>query len=862
MKHGKSIRMLCVVLALTIVLGCCAFTAFAEESTLELWAALTADGTDYFTQTGDAAAQVYKESKGEQSNKFIRITAGNSGKQWGSFGLNTDVLATAGQYRVEFDARIPEDYNSDNFYIAAYFPTVSKTLAGSKEALTAIMGEANEWGFRHIVAELDVTESGASVLKFGLNCANGSYIDIDNVAVYKRTSDVSYGTENLAGANCDFEEFMEKGGSKTLTDSWDNYPFRAAADAGTASLVYLTDTSAGVRLNRETTGFASFVKDSVKGYAAGTYTARVTLIADSGFTTDNIGCRINKNGGTLANNISLTGAITADGKTESVLTGTYTVEAYADWTHFNMWCNITTAGKGLTITKIEILNAEGNNIDTLGDLSKISVPSTETLTGLVSKGWAHGYYVPESDFATTSIVKDGDDIVLKMAPSGSGIAFTSVTKSVDTTKILPGKTYAIRLSVKGGANFATNNFGFGLWTNNMGRIESTISYAGISATESVVSGLITIPANAILMGNMDIWLSNNGITDADNYLLVDDIEIVAVSDATFSADLIKGDDETSVGAMEHIEYVQQPTLRETPSVDGLYKAMLFKQGDFETYDEGFTFGEANAYTAYWGSVNLDAPGKVVKDGTNKVAKIAWDGNTNHRYSSMYILTDPDEMATEGAVFELTFSYKLTGNSALANVAFIGASNSSDFCMDLDAVKGAGTYYTSGANMDIYRYYVTESDVEGWFNVRLVFKANIGLKMRSNSVRFLLDTAQNNDNALYIDNVNLALYEAECTHHVDENADAKCDKCNATLECTNHVDANNDGKCDICGKQLPCTEHTDANNDGKCDKCGADMPKEEKKGCFGVVEIGGAALMSVLALAAVVLAAKRPLRRQK
>lgn len=95
MKHGKSMRMLCVVLALTIVLGCYAFTAFAEESTLELWAALTADGTDYFTQTGDAAAQVYKESKGEQSNKFIRITAGNSGKQWGSFGLNTDVLATA-----------------------------------------------------------------------------------------------------------------------------------------------------------------------------------------------------------------------------------------------------------------------------------------------------------------------------------------------------------------------------------------------------------------------------------------------------------------------------------------------------------------------------------------------------------------------------------------------------------------------------------------------------------------------------------------------------------------------------------------------------------------------------------------------
>lgn len=862
MKHAKSKRMLCIVLALTIVLGCCAFTAFAEESTLELWSVLTADGADFFTQTGDAAAQVYKETKGEQSNKFIRITAGNSGKQWGSFGLKTDVLGEAGLYRIEFDARIPDDYNSANFFIGVYLPTKNNTLAGSKDALTALMGKTNEWGFRHIVAELQVDSAGASVLKFGLDCRNGNYIDIDNIAVYKRTSDVSYGEENLAGANCDFEEFVEKGGSQTLTTEWIN-SFLATVDAGTASLVYLTDTSAGLRLNRETTGFASFVKDSVNNYAAGKYTARVTLVADSGFTTDNIGFRINSSAGTLANDIRLTGDITADGKTESVLTGEYTVEAYAAWTHFNMWCNIKTAGKGLTITKIEILDAAGENIDKLGDLSKIAIPATETLTGLVSASWAHGYYVPASDFATTTIVKDGDDVVLKMAPSGNGNAFTSITKSIDTTKIVPGKTYAIKLSVKGGSKFTTDNFGFGLWTNNMGRIESAISYAGISATESVVIGLITVPANATLNGNMDIWLSNNSVSDADNYLLVDDIQIVTVSDAVFGSDLIKGEAETSIGAMEHIEYVQQPTLRETPSVDGLYKTLLFKQGDFETYDEGFTFGQANESTAYWGSVNLDAPGKVVKDGANKVAKISWDNNAKHRYSSMYILTDPDEMATEGAVFELSFRYKLTGNSALANVAFIGATNSSDFCIDLDAVKGAGTYYTSGVNMDIYPYYVTESDVEGWFNVRLVFKANIGLKMRSNSVRFLLDTAQEEDNALYIDDVNLALYEAECTHHTDENSDGKCDKCNETLECTNHVDANNDGKCDKCNKQLPCTEHVDANSDGKCDKCGADMPKEDKKkGCFGVVETAGVTFMFVVALAGAMLVARRTSRKQK
>lgn len=86
MKHGKSMRMLCVVLALTIVLGCCAFTAFAEESTLELWAALTADGTDYFTQTGDAAAQVYKEVRANKATSLSvspQATAASSGARSG-----------------------------------------------------------------------------------------------------------------------------------------------------------------------------------------------------------------------------------------------------------------------------------------------------------------------------------------------------------------------------------------------------------------------------------------------------------------------------------------------------------------------------------------------------------------------------------------------------------------------------------------------------------------------------------------------------------------------------------------------------------------------------------------------------------
>lgn len=864
MKHGKLTKVFCIVLALVLATSICGVVAFAEETNTVLWTVLKTNGENFFTQTGDAPAHVYKETKGDAENKFIRITAGDSGKQWGSFGINTDALSTAGTYRIEFDARIPETYSSNNFFIAAYMPNVSKTLAGGKDAMQAIMtGEADEWGFKHVAAELTIESDGATVLKFGLNCLNGNYIDIDNVAVYKRISDVTLGTENLAGANCDFEEFVEKGGSKTLAANWDNYPYRAAADANTASLVYLTETSAGVRLNSDTVHFASFIKDSVNNYAAGEYTARVTIVADEGFTTNNIGFSINKNEGKVAENIPLTGTITPDGHTESVLTGTYTLtEAYAAWTHFNMWCNILTAGKGIIVTKIEILNSDNVNIDTLGDLSKISIPATETLTGLVGGSWSHGYYVSAADAATTTIVKDGDDVVLKLAPKGEGEKFTAVTKSVDVTKLEAGKTYALKLAVKGGSAFSTNNFGFGLWTKDNGRIESSIGFAAITTDESTAIGFITIPSNVELTGNLDIWLSNNRVNDDNNYLLVDDIEIVSVSDAVFGNDLIKGEADESIGSMEQIKYEQQPAKKETPSVDGLYKTLLFKQGDFETYEEGFAFGEANANTAYWGSVNLDAPAKIVSVDGSKVAKLAWDGNDNHRYSSMYILTDPDEMQTEGAVFELTYSYKLVGTTGLANVAFIGATNSSDFCMDLDAVSAAGTYYTSGVNLDVYAYTVTASATDGWYDVKLVFKPNMGLLMRANSVRFLLDTAKNNDIEMYVDNVNLALYEEECTHHVDANADGKCDKCGTTLECVNHVDNDNDGKCDVCGKQLPCTEHVDANNDGKCDKCGADVEKkQEEVGCFGVIEIVGIAAAIIIVALAAVLVIKKTARKK-
>lgn len=56
---------------------------------------------------------------------------------------------------------------------------------------------------------------------------------------------------------------------------------------------------------------------------------------------------------------------------------------------------------------------------------------------------------------------------------------------------------------------------------------------------------------------------------------------------------------------------------------------------------------------------------------------------------------------------------------------------------------------------------------------------------------------------------------------------------AAKDCTSHVDNNGDGKCDNCGKALTthlpsgddddvCTSHVDNDGDGSCDRCGVDM----------------------------------------
>lgn len=68
---------------------------------------------------------------------------------------------------------------------------------------------------------------------------------------------------------------------------------------------------------------------------------------------------------------------------------------------------------------------------------------------------------------------------------------------------------------------------------------------------------------------------------------------------------------------------------------------------------------------------------------------------------------------------------------------------------------------------------------------------------------------------FVDNVCTVCGAIQCDH-VDENADCKCDKCEAVF----HTDDNRDCKCDNCGQQIA---HVDANGDAHCDVCNTLLP---------------------------------------
>ena len=87
---------------------------------------------------------------------------------------------------------------------------------------------------------------------------------------------------------------------------------------------------------------------------------------------------------------------------------------------------------------------------------------------------------------------------------------------------------------------------------------------------------------------------------------------------------------------------------------------------------------------------------------------------------------------------------------------------------------------------------------------------------------------------------------ECAEHVDENKDAKCDKCEAAIVCATHTDENKDLVCDVCGgaSVSACEKHVDADKNLECDTCKTKLCDHKDENADNLCDSCGVAVVAV------------------
>ena len=204
--------------------------------------------------------------------------------------------------------------------------------------------------------------------------------------------------------------------------------------------------------------------------------------------------------------------------------------------------------------------------------------------------------------------------------------------------------------------------------------------------------------------------------------------------------------------------------------DGWYQSKTTTvNGDFEAFEENTVFSEVQLEGA-WGSVNLDAPAHIETMDGDKAFVIATDAT--HTYSSAFLML-PDTLEV-GDVLRLSYDVKLVLESdpsgLVLNSCLVGGSNTSYYTIEIkNLASGNWTndIKTSGKEKVHYPVKVTALE-NGWYNLTIDFELTSNDLIQTDSVRWLLSSANNNDK-MYIDNVNLyylteeePVYETEVT----------------------------------------------------------------------------------------------------
>jgi hypothetical protein len=211
-------------------------------------------------------------------------------------------------------------------------------------------------------------------------------------------------------------------------------------------------------------------------------------------------------------------------------------------------------------------------------------------------------------------------------------------------------------------------------------------------------------------------------------------------------------------------YVGPVEAQAAPSIEaGKTLKPLVYGGDFANLADGYTMiPEPTDETKFWGSIAVDSPGVVATLDGKKCLRLAYDGKAAHAYASAFVFLDPLELNTND-VYELSYEFKanLVEGNSIGNrfhAEFVGGTGVENYKFYFNNLN-ADHLYTSGMNRLIYP--VTVSTLEnGWVAVKILLKLNNFFLSTVNSLRFILFTESNANNALYVANCHFGAYRAE------------------------------------------------------------------------------------------------------
>lgn len=411
----------------------------------------------------------------------------------------------------------------------------------------------------------------------------------------------------------------------------------------------------------------------------------------------------------------------------------------------------------------ELVYDETDNVDDSagGDFENFaSLMQQSGSYGFTTAGWtSDGTYYNLAGYTENEVLCEDGNHYLKLYASEK--PDTTITKKLSATGLRGTGWYKLKIDLKGGSDFYSDNIGF--------RLQSADQKGYHGAETGIVTSLVKkeewttveveffVPnTSASAWINFDIWVFLRNNEDAhksqENYLLVDNIRFYkAQNEIEFGENLLTN------GDVERFKSSQG--RREVPliSTDKYpYSRQLISEDFLSSYAPSTKLTATWANQNYLGTIDLDVPPVFGEVDGYYAMELVHDGKSVVKtYASVTYMFHLFDFTVKNC-YKLSFNYKVqTEDTDIVRFAFVSNDNEDDFMIDLyDAQDGENK--TKGVNKNIYTYTVTDNG-DGWKHVELVFQPDVGFKTRVNSMRFLLMTNYNENNRFYIADVSLWEY---------------------------------------------------------------------------------------------------------